>query len=321
MDHNMNEAAPYPSYYPPGEDPGYSIAYAPSMSPYQVVQNSPQTRLGELQQQQQPMGQYHAMPPFQQQQQSHQYQQPQPVYAPSEQPHVMPIATSPPPPPSPDLYDPLSPPISGSDTSADGLYHHNSSGQNSPSSSRANSLVHRSVRYNPTPSPTSSSGGRRGRGRSQDSDEDDMGVLFSENLAHSRKEATRRQRIEAEQRRRDELRDGYAKLKDVLPVSNQKSSKVSLLDRATQYIQTLEKENQGLQARIAQVEAEMQHLRTLNEKIALGTDAGTPSPSVFNHSRPLSPPPEAPIPGHSLANVRGQDPPSESSSPSASEDY
>lgn len=52
-----------------------------------------------------------------------------------------------------------------------------------------------------------------------------------ENLAHTRKEATRRQRIEAEQRRRDELRDGYAKLKDALPVSNQKSSKVSLLER------------------------------------------------------------------------------------------
>lgn len=52
-------------------------------------------------------------------------------------------------------------------------------------------------------------------------------------IAHSRKEATRRQRIEAEQRRRDELRDGYARLKDVLPVSNQKSSKVSLLERGT----------------------------------------------------------------------------------------
>jgi hypothetical protein len=58
-----------------------------------------------------------------------------------------------------------------------------------------------------------------------------MGVAFTENLAHSRKEATRRQRIEAEQRRRDELRDGYAKLKEVLPISNQKSSKVSLLER------------------------------------------------------------------------------------------
>lgn len=156
----------------------------------------------------------------------HQYQAA--GFTPSPPPHVQqPITTS----PSPEMYDPLSPPVSGSDTSADGIYHHNSSGQNSPSSSRANSLVHRSIRYNPTPSPTSSSG-RRSRGRSHDSDDEvDMGAPYTENLAHSRKEATRRQRIEAEQRRRDELRDGYAKLKDVLPVSNQKSSKVSLLER------------------------------------------------------------------------------------------
>jgi hypothetical protein len=126
---------------------------------------------------------------------------------------------------------PLSPPVSGSETSGDGLYHHsNSSGANSPSSSRANSLVHRTARYHPTPSPTSSAGRRRGRSHDSD-DEDNMGMPYVENLAHSRKEATRRQRIEAEQRRRDELRDGYAKLKDVMPVSNQKSSKVSLLER------------------------------------------------------------------------------------------
>ena len=141
----------------------------------------------------------------------------------------LPLSASPPP-PSPE-YDALSPPLSGSDTSADGIYHHsNSSGANSPSSSRGHSLVHRTPRYNPTPSPTSSSGRRRGR--SQDSDDDDnMGIAYVENLANTRKEATRRQRIEAEQRRRDELRDGYAKLKDALPVSNQKSSKVSLLER------------------------------------------------------------------------------------------
>ena len=53
----------------------------------------------------------------------------------------------------------------------------------------------------------------------------------AEQLANTRKEATRKQRIEAEQRRRDELREGYARLKDVLPVSNQKSSKVALLER------------------------------------------------------------------------------------------
>ena len=141
----------------------------------------------------------------------------------------LPLSASPPP-PSPE-YDALSPPLSGSDTSADGIYHHsNSSGANSPSSSRGHSLVHRTPRYNPTPSPTSSSGRRRGRSQDSD-DEDNMGIAYVENLANSRKEATRRQRIEAEQRRRDELRDGYAKLKDALPVSNQKSSKVSLLER------------------------------------------------------------------------------------------
>ena len=47
----------------------------------------------------------------------------------------------------------------------------------------------------------------------------------------SRKENTRRQRIEAEQRRRDELRDGYSRLKDVLPISATKSSKVNLIER------------------------------------------------------------------------------------------
>ena len=161
---------------------------------------------------------------------THNYNQ---VYNASPPHGVMPLSTSPTP-PSP--YDPLSPPVSGSDTSADGIYHHsrNSSATGSPSSSRANSLVHRSghtLRYNPTPSPTSSSAGRRSRGRSISDDDEPMGVSMAESLANTRKEATRRQRIEAEQRRRDELRDGYARLKEVLPVSNQKSSKVSLLER------------------------------------------------------------------------------------------
>ena len=158
------------------------------------------------------------------------------VYTASPPHGVMPLSASPPP-QSPNMYDPLSPPISGSDTSGDGIYHsRNSSATGSPSSSRGTSLVHRNpLRYNPTPSPTSSSG-RRSRGHSI-SDDDDRhpmgGVNMAESLANTRKEATRRQRIEAEQRRRDELRDGYARLKDVLPVSNQKSSKVSLLERGT----------------------------------------------------------------------------------------
>ncbi|KAI9057072.1 hypothetical protein FKP32DRAFT_1584706 [Trametes sanguinea] len=200
------------------------------------------------------------------------------------------------------------------DTSADGIYHsRNSSATGSPSSSRANSLVHRHpLRYNPTPSPTSSSAGRRSRGQSLSDDDDHMGVNMAESLANTRKEATRRQRIEAEQRRRDELRDGYARLKDVLPVSNQKSSKVSLLERATTHITNLEKTNRQMQQRLATLEA---------EKISLAA-TNTPSPGQVNmETRPLSPPPEGTQQQsqHQLASVAGQDPPVAESSPSASE--
>lgn len=86
-----------------------------------------------------------------------------------------------------------------------------------------------------------------------------------------RKEDVRRQRIESEQRRRDELREGYRKLKGVLPVSNQKSSKVSLLDRATLHIKYLEMTQQQLQARLQAAEMETQRLRLVNEKMMLAT--------------------------------------------------
>lgn len=86
-----------------------------------------------------------------------------------------------------------------------------------------------------------------------------------------RKEDVRRQRIESEQRRRDELREGYRKLKDVLPASNQKSSKVSLLDRATLHIKYLEMTQQQLQARLQAAEIETQRLRLVNEKMMLAT--------------------------------------------------
>ena len=155
-----------------------------------------------------------------------------PVYNASPPHGDLQLSASPPPPSPSHIYDPN---ISGSDT---GPYRSLSRGSNSsagsPSSSRGHSFANRgSIRYNPTPSPTSSSS-RRSRGHSISDEEDPMiSVSLAEHLANTRKEATRRQRIEAEQRRRDELRDGYARLKDVLPVSNQKSSKVSLLERGS----------------------------------------------------------------------------------------
>lgn len=246
-------------------------------------------------------------------------QYPGPVYNSPPQGMNMPLSGSPPP-QSPNMYDPLSPPISGSDTSGgEGIYmSRNSSGAGSPNHSRANSLVHRnSLRYNPTPSPSTSSG-RRSRGHSI-SDDDGMGPSIAETLASSRKEATRRQRIEAEQRRRDELRDGYAKLKDVLPVSNQKSSKVSLLERATNHIVLLEKQNRELQSRVSSMEAEIRRLRVISEKLSLSGASETPSPgqsmavSTPVESRPLSPPPEGAPPAHSLAPIGARTPPGEES--------
>ncbi|QRW13138.1 helix loop helix DNA-binding domain protein [Ceratobasidium sp. AG-Ba] len=50
----------------------------------------------------------------------------------------------------------------------------------------------------------------------------------------------RRKIVESEQRRRNDLRGGFARLKDALPVSREKCSKMVLLDRAATYIRQLE---------------------------------------------------------------------------------
>ncbi|EJD03767.1 uncharacterized protein FOMMEDRAFT_19129 [Fomitiporia mediterranea MF3/22] len=106
---------------------------------------------------------------------------------------------------------------------------------------------------------------------SDDDEEDFTPTLSASANSDQRREEIRRQRIESEQRRRDELRDGYRRLKDVLPVSNQKSSKVSLLDRATTHIKYLEMTQQQLQTRLNQAEMETQRLRSLNEALMLST--------------------------------------------------
>ena len=132
----------------------------------------------------------------------------------------------------------------------------------------ANSLAHvpRSHRFNPlgaVPRTSARQMKKRSKGSDDfDSDNDDDFTPSASNLNNeARREEIRRQRIESEQRRRDELRDGYRRLKDALPVSNQKSSKVSLLDRATTHIRYLEMTQQQLQTRLAQAEAETARLR------------------------------------------------------------
>ncbi|KAG8779910.1 hypothetical protein FRC12_023711 [Ceratobasidium sp. 428] len=50
----------------------------------------------------------------------------------------------------------------------------------------------------------------------------------------------RRHQVESEQRRRNELRSGFARLKEALPTSDKKCSKLALLERAAIYIGHLE---------------------------------------------------------------------------------
>jgi hypothetical protein len=87
--------------------------------------------------------------------------------------------------------------------------------------------------------------------------------------AAARREAVRRQRIESEQRRRDELREGYAKLKDVLPHTNQKISKVSILDRATTRIKELEALNMAIELKYHEKEEEAKRNRVMCETLML----------------------------------------------------
>lgn len=331
MDHNgIDDHAPMPGHFYYPQEPDY-IGYTGGMGYNTVPQHAPQPRSldmhGNVQTFNLPL-QYGGN-----------------VFAagPQQTPHGTMPGSGSPPPPSPELHmyeGAMSPPVSGSESAGEhggGLYHHsNSSGTNSASHSRSNSLVHRTPRHHPTSSPTSSVGRRRSRSRGE-SDEDDFqdpntvmgvtGIQYTENLAFTRKEATRKQRIEAEQRRRDELRDGYQKLKEVLPSSTQKSSKVSLLERATNWIVELDRKNKLLEERVAAMEAEMERIRIINEKITLSMN-GTPSPRLLG-AKDLSPPPSQdhhdhlqktpPAVAHSLTSVKGLQPPSEHSSPSASE--
>jgi hypothetical protein len=139
------------------------------------------------------------------------------------------------------------PALSASELSADGAHSSRRSSTGSPDSGRGNSLPPASGRapaagsgserrYNPissTSTPRTRASKKRAS-KADESDDDDEDGDFQPITAATtsdKREEIRRQRIESEQRRRDELREGYKRLKDALPPSNQKSSKVSLLDR------------------------------------------------------------------------------------------
>lgn len=104
-----------------------------------------------------------------------------------------------------------------------------------------------------------------------DEDPDFVGSAPSAKGTEAKKEGVRRQRIESEQRRRDDLREGYARLKDALPQSNQKGSKCVLLDRAVQHIRYLEMARHALELKLNHAEIEARRLQQVSEALMLSS--------------------------------------------------
>jgi len=178
--------------------------------------------------------------------------------------------------PSSGIYPAALSNLSAGELSSDSMQ----SGRRSRGSGRAQSpspTIPRAHRFNPIGVPASRTKERNMRKKSKSSDSDDDDDFqpatppANDGGPSRRREEIRRQRIESEQRRRDELREGYRRLKDSLPVSNQKSSKVSLLDRATTHIKYLEMTQNQLSMRLQSAENETQRLRQVNEALMLGT--------------------------------------------------
>jgi len=99
----------------------------------------------------------------------------------------------------------------------------------------------------------------------------------------------RRLHVGPEQRRRDELRASYHRLKNAVPthgiglVSHPRPTKIALLDRAATRINSLETSQQQLLAKIREVEEEATRLRQANEALTLSAVGQHPAAA---HARP-----------------------------------
>ncbi|KAG8695363.1 hypothetical protein FRC08_007872, partial [Ceratobasidium sp. 394] len=74
-------------------------------------------------------------------------------------------------------------------------------------------------------------------------------------------EIRRQHIVQSERRRRDNLREGFARLKETLPASTEKHSKLNLLDRAATYVRYLQGMLQQTQDKLTASEVEVAHLR------------------------------------------------------------
>ncbi|KAG9074336.1 hypothetical protein FRC06_010766, partial [Ceratobasidium sp. 370] len=73
--------------------------------------------------------------------------------------------------------------------------------------------------------------------------------------------------VESERHRRNNLRDGFARLKNILPISDEKSSKLGLLERAADHVRFLQDMLHQTQERLIASEMEVARLRKLSEAV------------------------------------------------------
>ncbi|KAF8323379.1 hypothetical protein DL93DRAFT_2162543 [Clavulina sp. PMI_390] len=147
--------------------------------------------------------------------------------------------------------------------------------------------LHRSLISGPASASTSNYGAgepftpghvRGGGGSSSSSSSTSRVRTLTLSTAEQRKEEARQQRMNAEQRRRDQLRDGYDRLQAVIPHAKDKLSKVKLIECATQFIVDLTKRQEATQSRYEQLIKERDDLLRKNEE--LGSSLNGPSPSI-----------------------------------------
>ncbi|KAI6111225.1 hypothetical protein F5141DRAFT_1274724 [Pisolithus sp. B1] len=154
------------------------------------------------------------------------------------------------------------------------------SGTHSPASVHSvpyAAAVPRSHHFNQIAPPATHSATKSTCRKSCNEDSDDEDEEFQPATSNSGNndachETIHKQYIESEQRRRNKLWVGYHRLKDALLVSNQRSSKVYLLNCTTTHVKYLEMTTQQLQVRLQQAENEVQCFHVgVNRASMLGT--------------------------------------------------
>ncbi|KAF8921845.1 hypothetical protein CPB85DRAFT_3187 [Mucidula mucida] len=149
----------------------------------------------------------------------------------------------------------------------------------SPPSLPYSATVPRSVRYDPVPASarrnsTTSRRAQRARRRRNsdesdeyDEDEEYHGSNTSGGPVETRRESVRQQRIESEQKRRDELRKHYDLLREVLPAQQVRLSKVAILAKATEYIRELSIEGRQTKNLVDSMSAELAKMRRVHDSL------------------------------------------------------